>query len=76
MWGFFFGEFQCLPLDDCPAASRDSGVLARGSESTSFYSTILVEEHIPPLFVFDSSLSFIFQGKAGRWAFSSVLSYR
>ena len=42
MWGIFFGEFQCLPVDDCPAASCDSGVLARGSESTSFYSTILV----------------------------------
>ena len=42
MWGIFFGEFQCLPVDDCPAASCDSGVLARGSESTSFYSAILV----------------------------------
>ena len=42
MWGIFFGEFQCLPVHDCPAASCDSGVLARGSESTSFYYTILV----------------------------------
>ena len=42
MWDIFFGEFQCLPVNDCPAASCDSGVLARGSESTSFYSTILV----------------------------------
>ena len=42
MWGIFFGEFQCLPVDDCRAASCDSGVLTRGSESTSFYSTILV----------------------------------
>ena len=43
MWGIFFGEFQCLPVDDCPAAaSCDSGVLTRGSESTSFYSAILV----------------------------------
>ena len=40
MWGIFFGEFQCLPVDDCPAASCDSGVLSRGSESTSFYSAI------------------------------------
>ena len=38
----FFGEFQCLPVDDYPAASCDSGVLARGNESTSFYSTVLV----------------------------------
>ena len=45
MWGTFFGEFQCLPVDDCPTASCDSGVLAKGSESTSFYSAILV----PPL---------------------------
>ena len=42
MWGIFSGEFQCLPVDDCPAANCDSGVLARGCESTSFYSAILV----------------------------------
>ena len=42
IWGIFFGEFQCLPVDDCPAASCDSGVLARGCESTSFCSAILV----------------------------------
>ena len=42
MWGIFFGEFWCLPVNDCPAASCDSGVLARGTESTSFYSAILV----------------------------------
>ena len=38
----FFGAFQCLPVNDSPAASCDSGVFARGSESTSFYSAILV----------------------------------
>ena len=42
MWGIFFGEFQCLPVNDCPGASYDSGVLTRESESTSFYSAILV----------------------------------
>ena len=41
MWGIFFGEFQCLPVDDCPAASCDSVALTRGSKSTSLYSTIL-----------------------------------
>ena len=41
MWCIFFGEFQCLPVDDCPAASCDSGALARVSEHTSFYSAIL-----------------------------------
>ena len=40
MWGIFFGEFQCLPVDDCSAVSCDSGALTRGSESTSFYSAI------------------------------------
>ena len=40
--GIFFGEFQCLPVDDYPAAICDSGVLTRGSESMSFYSAILV----------------------------------
>ena len=43
MWGIFFGEYQCLPVDDCPAASCDSGVLTRGNESTSLYSSILVQ---------------------------------
>ena len=42
MWGILLGEVQGLPVNDCPAASCDSGALARGSESTSFYSTILV----------------------------------
>ena len=41
MWGIFIGEFQCLPVDDCSAVSYDSGVLERGNESISFYSTIL-----------------------------------
>ena len=42
MWGTLSGELQCPPVDDCPAASHDSGILTRGSESTSFYSAILV----------------------------------
>ena len=41
MWGISFGEFQCLPGNDCSAVSCDSSVLTRGSESTSFYSAIL-----------------------------------
>ena len=45
--GYLFCEFQCLPVDDCPAASCDSGVLTGGSESMSFYSTILVQGPVP-----------------------------
>ena len=41
MWGIFLVDFQCLPVDDCSAVSCDSGALTRGSERTSFYSTIL-----------------------------------
>ena len=41
MWGILFGEFQCLPLNDCSAVSCDFGAIARGSESTSFYAAIL-----------------------------------
>ena len=41
MWGIFSGEFQCLPVNDCSAVNCDSSVLERGSESMSFYSTIL-----------------------------------
>ena len=41
MWGIFFGKFLCLPVNDCSAVSCDSSALTRGSESTSFYSTIL-----------------------------------
>ena len=36
----FFGEFQCLPVNDCSAVICDSGALTRGSEHTSFYSAI------------------------------------
>ena len=49
MWGILLGEVQCLPVDDCPAASCDSGALARESENTSFYSAILVN---PPPHLF------------------------
>ena len=47
MWGSFFGEFQCLPVNDCSAVSCDSGALARGSEHMSFYSAILNQS--PPV---------------------------
>ena len=29
MWGIFFGEFQCLPVDDCSAVNCDSSPLKR-----------------------------------------------
>ena len=41
MWGIFFGEFQCLAVNDGSAVSCDSSALARGSDHTSFYSAIL-----------------------------------
>ena len=31
-WGILFGEFQCLPVNDCSAVNCDSGALSRGSE--------------------------------------------
>ena len=46
-WGILLGEVQDLPVNDCPAASCDSGALARGSESTSFYSAIVVNPSVP-----------------------------
>ena len=49
MWGIFFGEFQCLPVDDCSAVSCDSGALARGSECMSFYS--ILNCHLEPICV-------------------------
>ena len=51
MWGIFFGEFQCLPVNDCSAVSCDSDVLERGSESMSFYSAILNQSPIYCLFI-------------------------
>ena len=33
MCGIFFGEFQCLPVDDYSAVSCDSSALTRGSET-------------------------------------------
>ena len=50
MRGIFFGEFQCLPVNDCSAVSCDSHGLARGSESMSFYSAILNPSSIHALF--------------------------
>ena len=49
MWGIIFGEFQCLPIDDCSAVSCDSDALARGSGRTSFWSAIWSQSplHIP-----------------------------
>ena len=41
MRGILFGEFHCLPDNDCSAVSCDSSTLTRGSEDTSFYSAIL-----------------------------------
>ena len=49
MSGIFFGEFQCLPVNDCSAVSCDSGALARGCECTSFYSAILNQS--PTLYI-------------------------
>ena len=40
VWGISFGEFQCLPVDDCSGVHYDSAALARGSECMSSYSTI------------------------------------
>ena len=36
----FFGGLQCPPVNDCSTASYYFGVLARGDECMSFYSTI------------------------------------
>ena len=32
IWGIFFGEFQCLPVDDCSAVGCDSDALTEVSE--------------------------------------------
>ena len=60
MWGIFFGEFQCLPVNDCLAVSCDSSVLERGSESMSFYSTILNPEAMNIFTVAYNDIIFIF----------------
>ena len=39
LWGVFFGEFQCLPVDNCSTVSCNSGVLARGSPPFIFHNT-------------------------------------
>ena len=41
--GYLFGEFHCLPVDDCSAVSCESGALTRGSESTSSKTNLLNE---------------------------------
>ena len=55
MWGIFFGELQCFPVDDCSAVSCDSGILERGSESMSFYSAILNQSSLSHSYLFISA---------------------
>ena len=43
MWGIFFGEFQCLPVNDCSAISCDFGVLVREWEH------VLLLCHLEPI---------------------------
>ena len=62
MWGVFFGEFLCLPVDDCSAISCDSGALARGSKRMSFYSTILNQSLIIQYYYLKFLSSFILVG--------------
>ena len=38
---YFFGGFQCSPVNGCSTASCNFGALAGGDECTSFYSAIL-----------------------------------
>ena len=64
MWGIFFGEFQCLPVDDCSAVSCDFGALTRGSERTSFYSAILNQSHTFSLLIVSSKS---FTRQYGPW---------
>ena len=45
MWGIFFGEFQCLPVDDSSAVSCDSGALAGESEHMSFSAILNQSPH-------------------------------
>ena len=68
MWGISFGEFQCPPVDDCPAASCDSGVLTRGSESTSFYPAIFV-----PILPMSSASWVVWSKVAHLWTVKLVL---
>ena len=74
MWGIFFGGFQCLPVDDCPAASCDSGVLARGSESTFFY---YIYSFTDSFFIYINLFIYLFLAALGLccciWAFSSCV---
>ena len=60
MWGIFFGEFQCLPVDD-----YSTSVLKRGSERMSFYSAIL-----------NQSLHFMVLIEHFIWFHFSLLAYQ
>ena len=73
-WVIFFGEFQCVPVDDCSAVSCDSGV-ARGSEHVSFYSAILNQSPVASFFtliisVKTLSLYTVTFWSNGSWDFS------
>ena len=62
MWGIIFGEFQCLPVDDCSAVSCDSSALTRRSEHMSLYSAIfnqspyVVHFKYIPVYLYNTSI--------------------
>ena len=66
----FFGEFQCLPVNDCSALSCDSGAVTRGSECTSFYSTILNQSLLNYLLKLKNSMMFQASGTKVHLQFS------
>ena len=80
--GIFFGELQCLPVDDHSAVSCDSGVLTRGSEHKSFYSAIMNQSLtlflfylISPVFhLFYLLFSISLSSSSAVWEISSILS--
>ena len=60
-WGIFFGEFQCLLVNDSSAVSCDSGALTRGSEppvliSLGFYDFAVVLKKLDLLVLFEGCL--------------------
>ena len=70
IWGIFFGEFQCLPVDDCSAVGCDSGALARE------WAHIFLLCHLEPISIGNSFTSALMWIKKLFWGQKICLKFK
>ena len=74
MWGIFFGEFQCLSVDDCPAPSCDSPVICFLAKKYVYRSSVGPLYHSPMIYILLWSYASLFLGFTSLLCRSTFLS--